>query len=265
MNNFFITANNDYIEDITHLFDGKGKEHPNEDLILDIEGKGLNELQREDIQKLVNALKVSTTKNNTLNNQVSQINKDLAQMRRLNMELTLMIDRIKDSCKKDKESCDRLHSIVRAFKLDTMNTLFSFTLDGEEINVTNNQMKQIVGWYPKGYVYFKVFDDINIRTDKVHLFTFGEIMSYVDRQDTTKNCECMVVGEDENSVHVMFINDFDRGDDEGVLQPTIVLKSRIEKHNEDNRKVKLAIKKNLLMTFLLNIGYTNPFHDETQY
>ena len=125
-------------------------------------------------------------------------------------------------------------------------------------------MKQIVGWYPKGYVYFKEKDMINITSDKQHLFTFGEIVGYVDRNDPIQNRQCLVVGENTNTVHVMFIKDFDRGEQEGVVKPHIILKSRIHKHKVGN-KVKLAITKRALMTFLLNIGYTNPFHDETQY
>ena len=264
-NNSFITADNDYIEDVTALFNGRCNNSKISKLLDKLEGKSFEEYTPKDVKDLIDNLKLADTETNSLSTQVNAINKDLAQMRRLNAELSLMITAIKEACKKDQASCDRLTSIVRAFKLDTMNTLFSFTLDNEDINVTCNQMKQIVGWYPKGYVYFKEFDDFNISTDKVHLFTFGEVVSYIDRRDESKNCECLVVGEDENTVHVMFLSDFDRNmTEEGVMKPTFVLKSRIHKR-EGNKKKNIAVTKRVLMTFLLNIGYTNPFHDETQY
>ena len=123
---------------MTHLFIGnKNDDSPTRTLLQHLdETKNFRDYKASDIRKLINGLKVADTDIERLRNQVSSATKDLAQMRRLNHELSLMINSIKEACKQDKESSDRLKSIVAAFKLDTLNTLFTFSLDGEDINVT---------------------------------------------------------------------------------------------------------------------------------
>ena len=259
----FIASSGNYVEDITHqFFDNSSTDLTK--MIDSFEGKRASELTDQDVNDLVLKLKDCEQEIEGIKNQLGQVNKDLAQMRRLNMELSLMIQQFKESGRQDKETADRIASVVRAFRVDTFTPLFSFALDNEDICVTRNQMKQIIAWYPKGKVYFKKFDMISIRSDKVHLFTFGEIAKFINRMYPTKTAEYLIVGESTDLVDVLFLHDFDTDpNEEGVLTPTCVIKSRVCKL-DGNEKETVAICKRELMESMMNIGYINYFNDETR-
>ena len=213
-----------------------------------------------DFNKVFAKLKQTNAANKALTTQVAGLSQDLAQMKRLNKELADLLHGLKTAGACDRTTADRISTVCRQFKIDEINVLTSFVLDGEEVDVTYSQMKGIVRWYEKGHVYFEQNEKFRVKTDKVHVFTFGEICDYVDRVDSSKRKEVVVVGEDANTVDVCFLADYDR-DNNGVIRPTHVLKSRIEK--KPGEIPSFMIDKRTLMVFLLNAGYTNMWNDET--
>ena len=256
----FTNSNHDFVQDVSHIFG----QDPNKELsavshfIAEMEKKPVKKLP--DFNKVFDKLKQVNAENKALKNQVESVHQDYTQMRRLNKELAELLASLKAAGLTDAMTADRITTVVRQMKLDEMNKFISFVLNGEEVDLTFCQMKQIVKWYEKGYVYFQKFDEFRVETDKVHLFTFGEIAKYIDRVDATKNQEVVVFGEDPNTVDVCFIADFET-DKNLAIRPTHVLKSRIVKKDEENTT--LIVDKRKFMTFLLNHGYTNPFNDET--
>ena len=119
-------------------------------------------------------------------------------------------------------------------------------------------MKSICSWYERGHVYFERFDEFRVSTELVHLFTFCELASYVDRFDPSKNRDVLIVGEDPFTVDVCFLGHFDK-DYQGSIRPTHVLKSRVEKKEHPTQ----ILSKREVMTFLLNAGYISAINDET--
>ena len=211
-------------------------------------------------------LKLTSTANKGLSNQVQALKKDLDVMRSLNKELSHLLDGLKQAGLTNNDVSNRIQSVIRAFRTDEFATLFSFSLNEEIVDVTRNQMKDIVQWYEKGFVYFKRFDQFRVDTENVHLYTFGEIAVFVDRNDETNLNECFICGENPNTVDVVFLEDFDRTRN-GLITPTHVLKSRVRKAyisdtGDDN--VRITISKRNLMTFLLNIGHSSPFFDDVE-
>ena len=261
------------IEDVTHLFMG---DNPRQDtsglahFIAKMEQKEKKSINRRDFNQMFDRLKLTCAANKSLSNQVKAIKKELEIMRSLNREQNLLLDGLKAAGCTNSTASERIQNVHAAFRTDEFVKLFSFTLNDEVVDVTRNQMKEIVTWYEKGFVYFQRFDQFRVDTEKVHLYTFGEIVQYINRANENNKTECFVCGEDPNTVDVLFLDDFDRSR-EGVNTPTHVLKSRIRKcfvsdnldSGDDN--VRIALSKRTLMTFLLNIGHTNPFYDETQY
>ena len=261
---FGINTNFDYVEDITHQIFQDDPERDRSEVshfIVEMEKKGKKDIKQKDFFNAIKRLKLLNAANKGLTNQIKATTKDLAQMRRLNKELAETLKEIRKTAAKDEASEMRVTNVVNAFRHDMFTVIAKFKLDGEDVNLTRNQLRSIVSWYEKGFVYFDRFDEFLVNTDKVHIYTFGEIVKYVDRMNPRKNCQAVVFGEDPNVVDVVFLKDLD-STKEGAVIPTHVLKSRIRKLDINAQFPPLAVSKHTVLCFMINIDYRNPLHDE---
>ena len=253
--NFHIAQDGSFIQDVTHLFLDDSDSKPNSDFISKMEKKKFKDVKKTDFAEMLQKLNELSEETDRQGNHVVCLTSDLAEQKRLNMELVLMVDQLKETGKQEPETSERIQSVIRAFRNDKFARITSFFIDGTEIEMTCSKMKQIVYWYPKGKVYFAKDDFIrDITTDKDHKYTFMEIVQYTHSTDPSKNRQCLVTGESAYTVHVLFQEDFEN-EEEGVLAPTPIVHAKISKLDET-----LAVRKSEVLNFMLNMGYTCPLH-----
>ena len=72
-------------------------------------------------------------------------------------------------------------------------------------------MCQIISWYRKGYVFFEKDDNFSIEgIQGKHHYSFGEIVSFKDRDNENMVKDAIVTGETPwSAVDVLFLNNFD--------------------------------------------------------
>ena len=258
----YVAADGSYVEDITHLFMPKSEDDGSlRSFVNKIEEKVLNGLKKKDIAEMLEQLKIANEKIESQDTQILAMKKDNAQQKRLNMEMCLMIDQMKETGKQDPETSERIKSVVRAFRTDMFTRFFLLHLEGVEIEVTYQLMKQIIYWYPKGKVYFAKgeFFQGDITTDKAHKYTFLETVVCLDHTgDESKNREALVVGETAYTVHLLFVEDF-LDQSEAVLAPTLVLQGRVKKFRDDGRE-DITVSRRMVLSFMLNMGYECPIN-----
>ena len=253
-NNYYTSQDGSFVQDIIHLFLDSDEEDTLKKFIKNMEEKEFKNIKKNDVTAMLLKLRSLADENESQSNQIQSLNSDLAEQKRLNMEMAIMVEQLKETGKQDPETTERIQSVIRAFRNDKFSRLFFFDLDGEEVAVTQAMMKQIVSWYPKGRVYFTQGTPYkgDISTDKEYKYTFGELALWNHRTDSSKNCEVLIIGETAQLVHVLFLEDF-KNEEEGVLAPTCVIHSKITK-----LKGNLAVHKQTVFNFMLNMGYSCP-------
>ena len=152
-----INENLEFVEDITHLFLGPDQNEDDEEtqkLITRMENKSKRDMKASDIHEVIGKLKEKISKNKALEAQVKTKTQDLAQMQRLNKELTTLIyEMIRYNDEVPHEVTDRIKNVMTQFKKDSMEKFVTFRLGTEIVDLTVNQLKYIVSWYDKGHVY----------------------------------------------------------------------------------------------------------------
>lgn len=258
----YIAEDGSYIQDITHLFMPSSDEDDSlSSFITKIEKKQSKGLKGKDLLDVLERLRIAQDKIDTQDNQIQALKSDNAQQKRLNMEMCLMVDQLKESGKQDAETQERIQSVIRAFRNDMFSRFFLLALDGVEIEVTAQMMKQIIYWYPKGKVYFEKgeFFQGDITTDGSHKYTFLETVICLDASgDESKNREALVVGETAYTVHLLFVKDF-LDNEEGVLSPTHIVQGRVKKFLRNGKEI-ITVSKRMVLSFMLNMGYQCPIN-----
>ena len=246
-----------FVEDITEEV-LNGRQDKVALLINNIEGKTLDEISTQDIVQMLGYLKVLHSKVDKLDNQSKDILKRMNMYYQANQELAGMAKDLSASVVGKKEESDRVVSIVNQYTTDTRIGFLKFELDGESVQITRNKLRQIISWYRKGYVFFEMHDNFSIvGIQGKHKYSFGEIVSFKDRDDENTVKDAIVTGETPWSVDVLFLSNFDIS--ENYITPNHVVKSRITKKSETSA----IIDKPKLMSFMRESNYVNFFHNET--
>ena len=260
--NSFVAEDGSFIQDITHLFMPTSEDPDSlSSFITKIEEKRSKGLTKRDVSEMLEKLKTAQDKLDLQDNQIMSLKSDNAQQKRLNMEMSIMVDHMKESGAQDPETSERIKNVVRAFRSDMFARFFLLTLDDVEIEVTAQMMKQIIYWYPKGKVYFEKgeFFQGDITTDGQHKYTFLETVVCLDKTgDSSKNCQGLVIGETAYTVHLLFLKDF-LDNEEGVLTPTHVVQGRVTKYHRCGKEI-ITASKRMVLNFMLNMGYQCPIN-----
>ena len=115
--------------------------------------------------------------------------------------------------------------IVQQYTTDTTVGFLKFSLDGQEVHMTRNELQQIISWYRKGYVHFEKgqsYSTIGIEGTHVHNF---EIVMYTGRDDIAVKKDCVATGGTPGSVDVLFVKDIYKR--EIYITPNHIVKIRI--------------------------------------
>ena len=246
------------VEDVTDEI-LQGNKDKVAELIQKVEGKTLQDISSQEIIQLVGYVKVLHSDVMKLQNQNRDLLTNLNTFYRANQEMAGIARDVSASVVGNDEKVERVTQIVQQYTTDTAVGFVKFSLDGEEVQMTRNKLRQIISWYKKGYVYFEKGQPYNIVSiNGSHSYSFGELVVFTERENPEEQRECIVTGETPWLVDVLFLKDFDVS--ENYITPSHVLKSRISKMNEK----RVIVDKQKLMTFMTEVNYINYCHDETK-
>ena len=144
-----------FIEDVTHLFIDDDTSLKVSDVITEWGNKDDTEIKEKDFKYVFHLLCKCNSFCEKLLNQNLALCEDLSRHSRLNHELHTLTRTLGGMVTMKDGDRKRLEQITKQFHIDEETNFLSFVLHGAPFQITCKQMRQIVGWYPKGYVYFE--------------------------------------------------------------------------------------------------------------
>ena len=161
-------------------------------------------------------------------------------------------------------TAERLRAAVNRNRSDKKAQFVTFYLNNIKVQLTREQLKQIVTWYKPGEVYFAPKNSVESNesssdTSEVneHLYHFGEIVSYVDHNDESTCIDAVVTYEDDCVVAIVTMEMII---EQRHITPMHVLKYLVKRKASPPYVI---VKRETLCDFLLSIHYTGGFDDSS--
>ena len=247
----------DTVEDMTESF-LNGNRDKLAELIQDYEDKSIVDISTNDFLRMFDIVKKMHSAVRTMENQQKALVSQVNMLYRSNQELSALAKAISESAVGMEEESARICQVVGEYTTDFRVDFVDLELNDKEVPVSKIQLRQIISWYKKGYVFFSKGQSYHINNmEGEHDYTFGEVVTLKENGDNTRTCDVVVTGETPWIVDVLKFDDF--AESNQYVTPTHVTKDRVL----SKEVKKYMIGKEALMEFMANIHYVNFFHDET--
>ena len=218
----------------------------------------LDSLTKEDFSSMAEMLKYATSNMAAMEQKMVALQDEVKTLKFENNEFVRMNLDFKKILKKDDKDSRKLRGFVRRYQHDNKSKFIIFYLNGIKAQLTREQFRQIVQWYKPGEVYFcppnseESQDENNVNH---HIYHFGEIVSYVDHLDETREVDVIVTYEDDTVVSIVTL---DMIIQQRHITPMHVLKYLVKRKASPPCVI---INQDQIRDFLIYINYTGGFDD----
>ena len=213
----------------------------------------IDSLSKEDIKSMVEMLNYTMSNIHAMENKMVAMRDEIKLLKSENFSMAAMKHDFKTVLKRTDAEAETLRATVNRYVKDRKTNYVVFSLNHIRVQMTREQMRQIVTWYEPGKVYFS--PDNNGHMNSGGSYYFGEVISYVDHKDESNFVDALVTYEDENVVSIVTI---DMLIDQRHITPMHVLKHLVQRKANPPYVV---ITKEMLGDFLVSINYLGQNED----
>lgn len=215
--------------------------------------ENIDALTKDDIKSMVEMINYTMSNINAMEHKMVAMREEIKVLKSENFQMAAMKDDFKTVLKRTDAEAEMLRATVNRYVKDRKTNYVLFSMNNIHVQLTREQVRQIVTWYEPGKVHFSPGNNPNMSSGGD--FYFGEVVSYVDHQDETNMVDALVTFEDSNVVSIITIEMIIS---EMHLTPMHVLKHLVKRKANPPYVV---ISKNMLGDFLTSINYLGKHED----
>ena len=213
----------------------------------------IDRLSKEDIKSMAEMINYTMSNINAMENKMVAMRDEIKHLKSENFSMAAMKHDFKTVLKRTDAEAEKLRNTVNRYVRDRKTNYVLFNLNNIRVQMTREQMRQIVTWYEPGKVYFSPENNPNI--DSGGKYFFGEVVSYVDHNDESNFVDAIITYEDKNVVSIVTI---DMLIEQRHITPMHVLKHLVERKANPPYVV---ITKEMLGDFLVSFEYLGTNED----